>query len=95
LLSGLTSLFNLGFFGKNFELLSDSRAINYISTEESAVAMFVSAENSFGITNSDLCLVTAHVFRFNRKDDNITLAMQKACEYLIETSTLASTQSTH
>jgi len=62
----------------------EGRVINYISTEESAEAMFVIAKNSFGITKNDLCLVTARVFGFNRKGGNITLAMQKACEYLLE-----------
>ena len=62
----------------------DGRAINYISTEELAEAMFVITEKSFGITKSDLYVVTARVFGFNRTGGNITQSMERACLYLLE-----------
>lgn len=61
------------------------RPIRYISTEELAEAMFQIASMSFGIETEDLYVATARVFGFNRTGGNITLAMQKACEYLIKT----------
>jgi very-short-patch-repair endonuclease len=60
------------------------RPINYISTEELAEALFNIASKSFGIKNDDLFTATARVFGFNRTGGNISQAMQKACEYLIE-----------
>lgn len=65
-------------------MYGDGRAINYISMEELAEAMFVITGKSFGITKSDLYVVTARVFGFNRKGGNITKSMEKACLYLIE-----------
>ncbi len=62
----------------------DSRAINYISMEELAEAMFVIVGKSFGITKSDLYVVTARVFGFNRTGGNITQSMEKACLHLLE-----------
>lgn len=62
----------------------ESRAINYISNEELAEAMFVIAQKSFGIPKSDLYVVTARVFGFNRTGGNITQSMEKTCSYLIE-----------
>ena len=62
----------------------ESRAINYISTEELAEAMFVIAKKSFGITKSDLYVVTSRVFGFNRTGGNITQSMEKTCSYLLE-----------
>ena len=47
--------------------------------------MFQIADKSFGIVQIDLYVVTARTFGFNRTGGNITQAMQKACEYLIET----------
>lgn len=61
-----------------------SRAINYISTEELAEAMFNIAGKSFGITKSDLYVVTARVFGFSRTGGNITQSMENACLYLLE-----------
>ncbi|WP_407311770.1 DUF4011 domain-containing protein [Desulfosporosinus sp. SB140] len=61
------------------------RKINYISTEELAEAMFQIANKCFGIVRDDLYVATARTFGFNRTGGNITQAMQKACEYLIET----------
>jgi hypothetical protein len=46
--------------------------------------MFVIAGNSFGITKSDLYVVTARVFGFNRTGINITQSMEGACLYLLE-----------
>lgn len=65
-------------------LYGDGRAINYISTEELAEAMFVIAEKSFGITKSDLYVATARTFGFNRTGGNITKSMEKSCLYLLE-----------
>lgn len=65
-------------------LHGDGRAINYISTEELAEAMFVIAGKSFGITKSDLYVVTARTFGFNRTGENITQSMERACLYLLE-----------
>lgn len=62
----------------------ESRAINYISPEELAEAMFVIAKKSFGISKSDLYVVTARVFGFNRTGGNITQSMEKTCAYLFE-----------
>jgi very-short-patch-repair endonuclease len=62
----------------------NGRTINYISTEELAEAMFVITSKSFGITQNDLCVLTARAFGFNRTGGNITAAMEKACLYLIE-----------
>lgn len=39
---------------------------------------------SIGITTNDLYLVTARAFGFSRTGGNINLAMQQACEYLIQ-----------
>lgn len=60
------------------------RKINYLSTEELAEAMFQISNKSFGIAQDDLYVATARTFGFNRTGGNITQAMQKACEYLIE-----------
>jgi hypothetical protein len=60
------------------------RAVNYISTEELAEAMFVITGKSFGITKNDLYVVTARVFGFNRTGGNITQSMENACLYLLE-----------
>ncbi|KUO72199.1 MAG: hypothetical protein APF81_17045 [Desulfosporosinus sp. BRH_c37] len=65
-------------------LYGESRAINYICTEELAEAMFVIAKKSFGITKSDLYVVTARVYGFNRTGGNITQSMEKTCSYLLE-----------
>jgi len=62
----------------------ESRAINYISTEELAEAMFVIAKKSFGITKNDLYVITSRVFGFNRTGGNITQSMEKTCSYLLE-----------
>jgi very-short-patch-repair endonuclease len=61
------------------------RKINYLSIDELAEAMFQIANKSIGITQEDLYVSTARVFGFNRTGGNISNAMQKACEYLIET----------
>lgn len=60
------------------------RAINYISTEELAEAMCVIAGKSFGIAKSDLFVVTARVFGFNRTGVNITQSMERACLNLLQ-----------
>lgn len=65
-------------------LYGNGRAINYISTEELAEAMFVILGKSFGITKNDLYVVTARAFGFNRTGGNITQAMERACLYLLE-----------
>jgi len=65
-------------------LSGNGRAINYISTEELAEAMFVIAGKSFGIKKSDLYLATARTFGFNRTGINITQSMKKSCLYLLE-----------
>ncbi|MHB8131780.1 MAG: DUF3320 domain-containing protein, partial [Mobilitalea sp.] len=65
-------------------LHGDGRAINYISSEELAEAMFVITGKSFGITKSDLYVVTARIFGFNRTGGNITQSMERACLYLLE-----------
>jgi len=46
--------------------------------------MFVIAKKSFGITKSDLYVVTARVYGFNRTGGNITQSMEKTCSYLLE-----------
>jgi very-short-patch-repair endonuclease len=62
----------------------EGRAINHISIEELAEAMFVIAQKSFGIIKNDLFVVTARVFGFNRTGGNITQSMERACSYLIK-----------
>jgi hypothetical protein len=49
-------------------------------------AMLVIAGKSFGITKSDLFVVTARVFGFSRTGGNITQSMAKACLYLLESN---------
>jgi len=66
------------------EPYGNGRNINYISIEELAEAMFIITRKSFGITQNDLCTLTARAFGFNRTGGNITAALEKACLYLIE-----------
>ncbi|HEY5525533.1 MAG TPA: DUF3320 domain-containing protein, partial [Clostridium sp.] len=65
-------------------LNGNGRAINYISREELAEAMFVIVGKSFGITKSDLYVITARAFGFNRTGGNITQAMENSYLYLLE-----------
>ncbi|EGL16336.1 AAA domain-containing protein [Paenibacillus sp. HGF7] len=60
------------------------RTIAHISKEEIAEAMLQIVSKSIGITTNDLYLVTARAFGFSRTGGNINLAMQQACEYLIQ-----------
>ena len=61
-----------------------NRPINHISIEELAEAMYTIANKSFGLMKDDLFLATARAFGFSRTGGNITQALTKACEYLIE-----------
>jgi|GEM_PF-246447 len=65
-------------------LNGDARAINYISTEELAEAMFVIAGKSFGIKKGDLYVATARTFGFNRTGVKINQSMENSCLYLLE-----------
>jgi very-short-patch-repair endonuclease len=60
------------------------RHITHICKEEIAEAMLIIVQNSFGITTQELYTSTARVFGFNRMGANISVAMQVACDYLVE-----------
>lgn len=69
----------------------NSRPISYISTKEITEAMFKIASKIFGIAMEDLFVLIARAYGFNRTGGNLTLAMQQACEYLINTDRVKNT----
>ena len=62
--------------------IPNERKINYISTPEIAEAMLTILKTCIGATPETLCAETARAFGFNRIGNNISTAMQTACDWL-------------
>lgn len=62
---------------------NNSRPINYISTDELAVAMYNVASTCIGATIDSLCVETARAYGFQRSSEKINVAMRSAYEHLL------------
>ena len=60
------------------------RPIEYIHTEEVAIAMLKIIENSFGITDEDLASECARAFGFERKGPKIKAKTDAAIKWLVD-----------
>ncbi len=64
--------------------IPNERKINYISTDEIATAMETILKTCVGATPEMLCTETTRAFGFTRNGQNITIAMKKAVDQLID-----------
>lgn len=68
--------------------MPNSRKINHISVEELAKAMLTIAGKCVGANRDSLCSETARAYGFNRCTQNISAAMNDACDMLLSAGTV-------
>lgn len=68
--------------------MPNSRKINHISVEELAKAMCIIAGKCVGANRESLCSETARAYGFNRSTQNISAAMNDACDMLLAAGTV-------